>query len=92
MYYGEIKNRDIANGIGVRVTLFVSGCRNCCPGCFNKMTWDFNYGQEYTEETEEEIIRLLKPASRWESHSVITSASYLENRKKEGPIMKTSFR
>ena len=62
MYYGNIKNCDIADGLGIRVSLFVSGCRNCCPGCFNKMTWDFNYGQEYTEETEEEIIRLLKPS------------------------------
>ena len=61
MYFGAIKNCDIANGIGVRVSLFVSGCRNCCEGCFNAMTWDFKYGKEFTKETEEEIIALLKP-------------------------------
>ena len=61
MHYGAIKNCDIANGLGVRVSLFVSGCRNCCEGCFNKSTWDFNYGKEYTKEVEEEIITLLKP-------------------------------
>lgn len=61
MYYGEIKNCDIANGIGVRVTLFVSGCRNACPGCFQPETWDFRYGREFTRETEDEIIRMLAP-------------------------------
>ena len=62
MYYGEIKNCDIANGSGVRVTLFVSGCTNRCKGCFQPQTWDFSYGREFTKETEEEILRLLKPA------------------------------
>lgn len=62
MYYGEIKKIDIANGLGVRVSLFVSGCRNKCPGCFNQMTWDFNYGKEFTKETEDEIIDALKPS------------------------------
>ncbi len=61
MFYGEIKERDIANGIGVRVSLFVSGCTNRCKGCFNKQTWDFNFGEEYTVETENRIIELLKP-------------------------------
>ena len=61
MYYGEIKKIDIANGLGVRVSLFVSGCRNKCPGCFNQMTWNFNYGQEFTQKTEEEILEALKP-------------------------------
>ncbi len=61
MYYGEIKERDIANGIGVRVSLFVSGCTNRCKGCFNEQTWDFNFGEEYTAETENKIIELLKP-------------------------------
>ncbi len=61
MFYGEIKERDIANGIGVRVSLFVSGCTNRCKGCFNKQTWDFNFGEEYTAETENRIIELLKP-------------------------------
>lgn len=61
MKYGNIKKVDIADGIGVRVSLFVSGCRNKCPGCFNEATWDFEYGQSYTKETEEEIISLLQP-------------------------------
>ncbi len=61
MYYGSLKNCDIANGIGVRVTLFVSGCTNCCEGCFNPDTWDFKYGQAFTEETEEEILKMLEP-------------------------------
>lgn len=61
MYYGEIKNCDIANGIGVRVTLFVSGCTNRCKGCFQPETWDFNFGRPFAAETEDELIRLLKP-------------------------------
>jgi len=59
--YGEIKKCDIANGEGVRVALFVSGCRHHCKGCFNSMTWDFNYGKKFTKETEEEILEALKP-------------------------------
>ena len=61
MHYGEIKKCDIANGEGVRVSLFVSGCTHHCPGCFNQDTWDFSYGQEYTEETEQEILDALSP-------------------------------
>ena len=61
MNYGAIKNCDIANGEGVRVSLFVSGCRNHCPGCFQPETWDFDYGQPFTAETESELLRLLKP-------------------------------
>ena len=61
MHYGAIKNFDIANGAGVRVTLFVSGCTHHCKGCFNPETWDFGYGQPYTEETEETILRMLAP-------------------------------
>ena len=61
MYYGEIKRNDIANGEGVRVSLFVSGCRNCCPGCFNRETWDFQYGQEFTAATEELVLTALEP-------------------------------
>ena len=59
MYYGELKKRDIANGPGVRVALFVSGCTNHCEECFNEATWDFCYGKPYTEETEQEIIDAL---------------------------------
>ena len=59
MYYGNIKTYDIADGPGVRVSLFVSGCRHHCKGCFNAETWNFDYGTLYTEETEEYIIQLL---------------------------------
>ena len=61
MHYGEIKNCDIANGLGVRVTLFVSGCTNHCENCFQPQTWDFCYGKPFTGETEDELIRLLSP-------------------------------
>ena len=61
MYFAELKKRDIANGLGVRVSLFVSGCRHHCPGCFNEIAWDFDYGKEYTRETEDEIIAALEP-------------------------------
>ncbi len=61
MYYGNIKNCDIADGEGVRVTLFVSGCTNRCPGCFQPQTWDFQYGQPFTKETEDTILELLAP-------------------------------
>ena len=62
MNYGEIKNCDVANGPGVRVTLFVSGCTNRCEGCFQPQTWDFAYGKPYTEETETQLLRLLSPS------------------------------
>ena len=61
MHYGEIKKTDIANGVGVRVSLFVSGCRHHCEDCFNKMTWAFDYGKEYTQATEDMIIGYLSP-------------------------------
>lgn len=61
MHYGEIKNCDIANGVGVRVSLFVSGCTNHCEGCFQPETWDFNYGNDFTEETENRILEMLAP-------------------------------
>lgn len=61
MNYAAIKPRDIANGPGVRVSLFVSGCRHHCKGCFNQEAWDFDYGQPFTAETEEEILNLLRP-------------------------------
>ena len=60
MNYAEIKNLDIANGPGLRVSLFVSGCTHHCKGCFNPESWDFNYGQPFTEATEEELLSLLE--------------------------------
>ncbi len=62
MNYAEIKKTDIANGEGVRVSLFVSGCRRGCKNCFNKIAWDFGYGKPFTEEVEEEIIAALSPS------------------------------
>lgn len=62
MYYGNIKKTDIADGDGVRVSLFVSGCRNCCKGCFQPETWDFKYGMEFTQETENQILEFLRPS------------------------------
>ena len=62
MHYGEIKKFDIANGMGVRVSLFVSGCTHHCKNCFNEVTWDFRYGQEFTKETENMIMEYLKPS------------------------------
>ncbi len=59
MYYGEIKKFDIANGEGVRVSLFVSGCTHHCKNCFNQETWDFQYGKEFTFESEREILDAL---------------------------------
>ncbi len=61
MNYATIKKRDIANGVGVRVSLFVSGCTHRCKNCFNQETWDFNYGEEFTEDTENLILEYLKP-------------------------------
>ena len=62
MNYCEIKKTDIANGPGVRVSLFVSGCRNHCPGCFQPETWDFGYGQPFTAKTEDMLIEALRPS------------------------------
>lgn len=61
MHYCNIKPRDIADGVGVRVTLFVSGCRNHCKNCFQPETWDFNYGDPFTQEVEDHIIEELRP-------------------------------
>ena len=59
MNYGDIRPIDVANGPGVRVSLFVSGCTHCCPGCFNPETWDFQYGKPFGPEQEEEILKYL---------------------------------
>ena len=61
MYFSEMKQYDIANGPGVRVTIFVSGCSHHCPGCFNEMTWDFTYGREFDVQDTERILQALKP-------------------------------
>ena len=61
MFYSDIKTCDIANGPGVRVTIFVSGCTHHCKGCFNEVTWNFQYGREFTEDTIEEILQALEP-------------------------------
>lgn len=61
MNYATIKNCDIANGPGVRVSLFVSGCTHHCKGCFNQEAWDFDYGQPFTEETAASILDMLRP-------------------------------
>lgn len=61
MNFASIKNCDIANGIGVRISLFVSGCTHHCKNCFNSEAWDFNYGEKFTAKQQEYIVELLKP-------------------------------
>ena len=62
MNYASIKNCDIANGPGVRVSLFVSGCTHHCKGCFNEVAWDFNYGEPFTQKAIDMILNMLAPA------------------------------
>ena len=62
MNYASIRTCDIANGEGVRVTLFVSGCTHHCKGCFNPDQWDFGYGEPFTREVEDEILKNLEPS------------------------------
>lgn len=61
MNYATIKNNDIANGPGVRVSLFVSGCTHRCKGCFNEVAWGFDYGEPFTQETVDSILKMLSP-------------------------------
>ncbi len=61
MNYATIKNCDTANGPGVRVSLFVSGCTHHCPGCFNEVAWDFTYGEPFTQQTIDGILKMLSP-------------------------------
>lgn len=70
MNYGDIYYCDIANGIGCRTSLFVSGCTHHCKGCFNECTWDFNYGKPYTKEVEDTIIESI-------NHTYISGLSIL---------------
>ena len=62
MKYASIKYCDIANGLGCRTVLFVSGCRNHCRGCFQPETWSFDYGEDFTEEVQKQILESLAPA------------------------------
>lgn len=62
MKYATIKEIDVANGPGIRVSLFVSGCTHHCKGCFNPETWNFNYGDDFTAEVEDRILEAMKPA------------------------------
>ena len=62
MYYADIKQYDVANGPGVRISVFVSGCNHHCKDCFNEVAWDFNYGTPFTEETIETVIEYMKPS------------------------------
>lgn len=88
MHYSIIKKCDIANGPGVRVSLFVSGCRNHCKGCFQPETWDFNFGHPFTRETENEIIEALRPA--WIQGLTVLGGDPMEPENKEGllPFLK----
>ena len=61
MNYGTIKNCDIANGEGVRVSLFVSGCTHHCHNCFNPETWSFSYGSPFDEQAQSKLLTLLSP-------------------------------
>lgn len=62
MNYADIKQYDVANGVGIRVSIFVSGCTHHCKGCFNEVAWDFNYGKPFTEKEIDLIIDYLKPS------------------------------
>lgn len=70
MNYADIKKIDVANGEGVRVSVFVSGCNHHCKGCFNQCAWDFNYGKEFTEKEEQQIIDYM-------NHNYISGLSLL---------------
>ena len=62
MNYAALKTHDVANGPGVRVSLFVSGCTHRCPGCFNAEAWDFSYGEEFTDEVADRLLKALEPS------------------------------
>ena len=99
MNYATIKKYDIANGPGVRVSLYVSGCRNRCKNCFNPETWDFNYGKPFTKEVEDEIIKAMEPdyiegftllgGDPFEHENQIALAPFMERLRKAYP--KKSF-
>ena len=94
MKYCKIKKTDIANGPGVRVSLFVSGCRNHCPGCFQPETWDFEYGSPFTAETEDLLIEALRPS--WIQGLSLLGGDPMEPENQEGLLpllqrLKTEF-
>lgn len=62
MKYATIKEYDISNGLGIRISLFVSGCTHKCPGCFNEVAWDFDYGEDFNLDIEDRVIKLLEPS------------------------------
>ena len=70
MYYADIKKADVANGVGVRVSVFVSGCTHHCKNCFNEQAWDFHYGNEFTEKEIEKVINLM-------NHSYVSGLTLL---------------
>ena len=92
MNYGAIKTVDVANGPGVRVSLFVSGCRNRCPGCFQPETWDFGYGRPFTKETEDQIIEALRPS--WIQGLTVLGGDPMEPENEEAlvPFLERVFR
>ena len=70
MYYADIKKADVANGLGVRVSVFVSGCTHHCKNCFNEEAWDFHYGKEFTQNEIDKVIELM-------DHSYVAGLSLL---------------
>ena len=90
--YADIKQYDVANGVGVRVSLFVSGCTHHCKECFNKETWDFNYGKPFTEKEIEQIIEYLKPD--YVSGLTLLGGEPMEPSNQEGllPLLRTRLR
>lgn len=88
MYYADIKKWDVANGPGVRVSLFVSGCTHRCKGCFNEAAWDFHYGNPFTEETENEILKELEK-SYYHGFTLLGGEPFeYENQKALAPFLK----
>jgi len=88
MYYGEIKTNDIANGEGVRTTLFVSGCTRHCKNCFNQKTWDFKFGKEFTKETLDYILTESSPD--WIQGLSVLGGEPMEKENQKGllPVLK----
>ena len=71
MNYADIKRVDVANGEGVRVSVFVSGCNHHCKGCFNQCAWDFNYGNKFTDEQIDTVLKFLVYLFLVENHLIL---------------------